>query len=179
MPDVQHNTLTGAELHEPKGIDAAGSGEIYVADGAGSGAWQDPAVNPADGSAGEVPVANGSGAVVWSPRFYIITEELSNISSAGEKYIPIPYGGNVVKVVGCLGGTITGSDATITVKDSAGNSMGAITVAQAGSAAGDVDSLVPASNQDVTDDDWIEIETDGASTNAVRWVFNIVIERDA
>lgn len=39
MANVAHSTLTGAELHEPKGIDAASSGEVYVADGLGSGGW--------------------------------------------------------------------------------------------------------------------------------------------
>lgn len=39
MANVQHSSLTGAELHEPKGADSASSGEVYVSDGAGSGAW--------------------------------------------------------------------------------------------------------------------------------------------
>lgn len=34
-----HSSLTGAELHEPKGVETANNGEVYVADGAGSGAW--------------------------------------------------------------------------------------------------------------------------------------------
>ena len=34
-----HSTLTGADLHEPKGVAAASAGQIYIADGAGSGAW--------------------------------------------------------------------------------------------------------------------------------------------
>lgn len=34
-----HRDLTGADLHEPKGIDTASLGEMYVADGAGSGSW--------------------------------------------------------------------------------------------------------------------------------------------
>jgi microcystin-dependent protein len=34
-----HKNLTGADLHEPKGADTAASGEVYVADGAGSGSW--------------------------------------------------------------------------------------------------------------------------------------------
>lgn len=37
MPE--HNTLTGAQLHEPKGADTANADEVYVADGAGSGNW--------------------------------------------------------------------------------------------------------------------------------------------
>lgn len=38
---VQHNQLTGADLHEPKGVASAVVGTSYVADGAGSGAWSD------------------------------------------------------------------------------------------------------------------------------------------
>ncbi len=39
MADVQHVALTGADLHEPKGVAAANDNEIYTADGAGGGAW--------------------------------------------------------------------------------------------------------------------------------------------
>lgn len=38
--DVQHKDLTGAELHEPKGVDSASGGTVYVADGSGSGLWR-------------------------------------------------------------------------------------------------------------------------------------------
>jgi len=37
MANVAHASLTGADLHEPKGVASASSGDIYVADGAGSG----------------------------------------------------------------------------------------------------------------------------------------------
>ncbi len=39
MANVNHNTLTDPYLHEPRGISTAASGDVYVADGAGSGAW--------------------------------------------------------------------------------------------------------------------------------------------
>lgn len=39
MADVQHASLTGALLHEPKGADTAVANRVYVSDGAGSGAW--------------------------------------------------------------------------------------------------------------------------------------------
>jgi hypothetical protein len=39
MANVQHSTLTGSDLHEPKGIAAASANTVYVADGAASGAW--------------------------------------------------------------------------------------------------------------------------------------------
>ncbi len=39
MANVSHVTLTGTEVHEPKGVDTADLGEVYVADGNGSGNW--------------------------------------------------------------------------------------------------------------------------------------------
>ena len=37
---VTHASLTGAELHESKGVAAATSGQVYVANGSGSGTWR-------------------------------------------------------------------------------------------------------------------------------------------
>lgn len=36
---TQHASLTGADLHEPKGASSASSGQVYIADGLGSGVW--------------------------------------------------------------------------------------------------------------------------------------------
>lgn len=40
MSNVSHASLTGSNLHEPKGADTAVNGTVYVANGAGSGTWQ-------------------------------------------------------------------------------------------------------------------------------------------
>lgn len=40
MANVNHSTLTDPYLHEPKGVAAASSGTVYVANGAGSGSWR-------------------------------------------------------------------------------------------------------------------------------------------
>lgn len=40
MANINHNTLTDPYLHEPKGASTAASGDIYIADGAGSGDWK-------------------------------------------------------------------------------------------------------------------------------------------
>ena len=37
MANVEHSSLTGSALHEPKGVSVANSGEAYVANGSGSG----------------------------------------------------------------------------------------------------------------------------------------------
>ena len=37
---TEHNAITDPEIHEPKGVAAASADQVYVADGAGSGAWR-------------------------------------------------------------------------------------------------------------------------------------------
>lgn len=39
MANVAHSTLALLEVHEPKGIADASAGDVYVADGSGSGSW--------------------------------------------------------------------------------------------------------------------------------------------
>ena len=39
MANVNHSALTDPYLHEPKGASTASSGDIYLANGAGSGTW--------------------------------------------------------------------------------------------------------------------------------------------
>ena len=38
---IEHRFATDPEIHEPKGITTATAGNVYVANGAGSGTWQD------------------------------------------------------------------------------------------------------------------------------------------
>ena len=39
---MQHVDIEDPNIHEPKGISTATAGQVYVADGAGSGSWTDP-----------------------------------------------------------------------------------------------------------------------------------------
>ena len=39
---IQHNLITGSDLHEPKGVAAASNKTVYVANGSGSGVWTAP-----------------------------------------------------------------------------------------------------------------------------------------
>jgi len=154
MASIQHASLTDPNIHEPKGIAAASAGQTYVADGSGSGAWTTPdAVQD------------------------VITTVIADVSSAETIYVPIPYAGTVAKVQTVLEGAITVADATVTVSNSASASMGTLTIAFTSSAAGDVDTLAPASNNVVTDDDYITIATDGGSTDAQRLWVTVVVSR--
>ena len=42
----RHSTLTDPAIHEPKGISTATNGQVYVANGAGSGAWANQSTIP-------------------------------------------------------------------------------------------------------------------------------------
>jgi hypothetical protein len=155
MANVNHSTLTDPYLHEPKGAASASSGDVYVANGAGSGAW----------TAKET-------LIELSLEGY-----LENVSAVEKVYVPIPFAGTVVKILTVLEAVISSSNSTVTVKNAAGSSMGTLTITASGSAAGDVDTLVPASNNTVTADSFITIESDGASTNTAKLRFVVVLDR--
>ena len=63
---VEHSTLTGSDLHEPKGVASASTGQVYIANGSGSGAW----------------TAHHNRCV--------LTVELANISAASSCYVATP-----------------------------------------------------------------------------------------
>lgn len=155
MANVNHSSLTDPYLHEPKGVAAAASGEVYVANGSGSGAW----------TAKET-------LIELSLEGY-----LENVSAVEKVYVPIPFAGTVVKILTVLEAVISSANSTVTVKNAAGSSMGTLTITASGSAAGDVDILVPASNNTVTADSFITIESDGASTNTAKLRFVVVLDR--
>ena len=151
MANVNHSTITDPYLHEPKGVAAASSGDVYVADGSGSGTWEDH-------------------------RRSVITVHFDDLSSSEDIYVPIPFAGTVSRITTVLEGAISGGDVTVTVKDSSANSMGTITIAHSGSAAGDVDSLDPSSNNTVTDNDYVLVQGDGGANSHVDCLVAIVVE---
>lgn len=144
-----HSALTGSDLHEPKGVASASVGKVYVADGLGSGSWTNPP--------------------------YAISAVIPDVSTADQVYIGIPFAGTVVKVVTVLEGSLTTANATITVRNAANASMGTITVTQSGSAAGDIDVLNPSSNNTVTNDSRIRVDTDGASDTTRRLFVTVFV----
>lgn len=105
------------------------------------------------------------------------TTIIDDVSTAGQVYLTIPFAGTVTKVDSVLNGAIATADAVLTVKDGDGNSMGTITIANSSSAAGDKDSLSPSSNNGIAAGETIEIETNGASTNAVRVFLTVTVKR--
>ena len=155
MPTIEHSELTTTELHEPKGVAGIDANKVYVSNGSNSGAWTD----------------------LDAATTYVISGVIDNISTAATVYIPTPEAGTVKQVTTVLGGTIATSAVAVVVKNAAAATMGTITVNDAGSAAGDIDSVTPSTNNTFTANSFVTIDTDGASTNTVKLYFSLLVER--
>ena len=109
---------------------------------------------------------------------YFLTGTIDDVSTAFTSRIAVPDGGRVIKVITVLGGTIATADAGITLKvGTTAMTGGTITVAYSGSAAGDVDTCEPTGANNVEQDGYIGIATDGASTNTHSLHYTIIIRR--
>lgn len=89
-------------------------------------------------------------------------------------YIRVPFRCRVLKATGILGGAITTADGTVTVAAN-GNTLATIAVPQAGSAAGQLFSAVPASPTYLNEDDVIAVTPSGASGAAVPMHFSVSV----
>ena len=139
-----HSTLTGADLHEPKGVASANADDIYIANGSGSGAWS---------------AANNN---------IYLSVTLANVSAASSVWIPSPCTGNITKIQTIINGAIATSDVVISTEiNGTAVTNGNITITQSGSAAGDVDSSSPSGNRTLAIGNKLEVITNGASTNTV------------
>ena len=151
---TEHKNIADAERHEPKGISTAGVDTVYIATG------------------------GGSGTGTWKYPTYTLTAVIDDISTAQSDWVVAPYAGTVTKIYSVIDAAITVADATLSF-EIGGTAMtsGNITVTQAGSAAGDVDSSTPSANNTVTAGQAIELITDGGSTTASKATITLVIQR--
>lgn len=90
-------------------------------------------------------------------------------------YVRVPFRCRLMKVAGVLGGAITTADGTITVAANA-TTLTTFTVTQAGSAAGQLFSSVPASPTYLNEDDVIVLTPSGASGAAVPMHYSISVK---
>ena len=64
---IEHKDTPEAGLHEPKGASTASSGQVYVGNGAGSGAWEAPQLTgQGAATSGDLAFSSGLGGVTWT-----------------------------------------------------------------------------------------------------------------
>ena len=109
---------------------------------------------------------------------YFLTAEIEDISTASSTFVAIPDGGKIVKIITALQGAISGGNAAVTF-EIGGTAItgGGITVANSGSAAGDIDSSEPTAANQVEEGGSIEMITDGGSTGTKKLGVTFVIRR--
>lgn len=71
---IQHLNIPDAQIHEPKGVVSASAGQVYVANGSGSGVWKKPDSATLAGMSGDggstnlIPISNGSNGFTFKRR---------------------------------------------------------------------------------------------------------------
>lgn len=111
---------------------------------------------------------------------YTLQATMATVSTAGQVYIPIPKGGSgkIARITAIINGAIATADVDFTAKiGGVAVTGGLIVMPYTSSGAGDQVSVNPTAKNDVVEGAQMEIETDGASTNAVAGFFLIEIIR--
>lgn len=158
---VAHADLTGADLHEPKGISTAAADTHYAADGAGTGTWQKI-------SSSEINTLS-----IFNTNIFFLTVRIPDIGTASSVYVPIPVNCTLNRVVTSIQAAPTGADTVLTIANYALTTIGTITIAFSGSAAGDIDTLTATTNNTFLADTFLKITTDGGATNAVEAIVTL------
>jgi hypothetical protein len=109
--------------------------------------------------------------VVNSLRKIYLTVQVTDLtaSSALVYGVPVPAAGTVTKIWSRLNAALTTGNATLTGKiGSSAITNGVVTITQAGSAAGDIDSATPTAAHAVVAGDNLTVTVGGTNTGGVR-----------
>lgn len=106
----------------------------------------------------------------------LVTVVIGDVSTAGSVFVVPGVAGTVVGVSNVIDAAITAADAGLTFEIGGVEITGAdITIANAGSAAGDVDQSTPSALNVITASDALEVVKDGLSTTTSNGVVTFEI----
>lgn len=152
MPNVFHKDLTGAELHEPKDIDSAGVSTVYVADGSGSGTWQKITESELN-TTGELGQ-------------FVVNANLADLHLASVYYLAVPRNATLKRAVITVYAAVDADTLVEVFNGDTSVVIGNVTLTAAGSAAGSTFSLAISTNNSFSEDTFVRLTSDGASTGA-------------
>lgn len=153
---TEHRLLTGASLHEPKGVENATQGQVYVADGNGSGSWVD-----------RFSGINNLNTVILSGK----VDDVSTPNSSF--FVVAPLKANIVKVYATLSDTISTSASTMTLYKNNVAQTPTITIPTSGSGPGATTTTEITPNIPVVEGDVLEFRSNGASETAASLFVSI------
>lgn len=147
-----HRDLTGADLHEPKGIELAQTGTSYISNGLGSGTWK---------LIGEDEIDTES---IKNVNTYKVTYRIDNIENPSTHFLPVSDNSTLLRVTGVINGPLTGAPSNIELKNGGLLSMGVFNVDYLNSAAGTMYTMFPTANAVLPDTSFITLTNDGNAT---------------
>jgi hypothetical protein len=153
-----HKDLTGADLHEPKGITSATLGQVYVADGAGSGAWTSK---------------NGD---ILNANTYSLNGTIDDLGTAGSScFFYVQQKSQMTKLAAVTYAALTGANAVLTIYINGVLFADSLTVPFTGSSTGGnaFTSIVTANT--ITAGSVIEVRSDGGPSNAVKGTVSLLL----
>lgn len=154
---VEHSTLTGADLHEPKGVAAASANEVYHADGLGSGSWSDPLDRVKNLNSVEKDGV------------------IADVSTAGSNvFFYINRACTLTKLSTVLYGTLTVADAILSIYKNNVLQAQTLTIPFTGSGIAVTNVLNLSPSYTFVDGDVIEIRSDGGSTGAIALAVSLL-----
>lgn len=145
---TEHRLLTGASLHEPKGVESATAGQVYVADGSGSGVWTD------------------KDATNLALNRFSLSGIVPDVSEASSFYATVPTKSVLTKLFYVLSGTITVANSVVTIYKNGIAQTPTVTIPFTGSGAGIGNSVNISPNIAFNEGDIIRVASDGASTSS-------------
>lgn len=150
---VAHRDLTGADLHEPKGVATASIDTIYVADGSGSGSWK------------KVEATSLSGTSIKNLNKFHVSGYFQNMNTASTSiYIPVRADTRLLQVY-VTQQSNNSANITLSFFDNLNNSMGeGLVLISAGSAAGNTYTFAPTAASVFTADTFLRVTTSGGGT---------------
>jgi hypothetical protein len=157
---IEHKDLTGAQLHEPKGADTAADGTVYVADGSGSGAWENLLSS------------------VYNLNLYPMEQTFPDLATAGSLYFNVPYKSEINKLNVLLYGAID-ADTLITIYINGVLFADSLILQASGSAAGQKKTLAVTTPHSIPAGSIVTITSDGAATAAVKGEVQLEMEATA
>lgn len=150
---VQHKDITEANLHETKGVSVAANNSFLKANG---------------------------GVGVWAFDEDFIDLDIANISTLTSYNLIMPHTGTLIKMFSVIDSAIATANATLQLSIAGVNvTNGLITITQAGSAAGDIDSATPTALNTATQGQLVTVTVGGGATGTTRCHVSIIFLRTA
>lgn len=145
-----HKDLAGADLHEPKGIAAATSGQVYIANGSGTGAW------------------TSKNADVINTNVYTLDLVHTDIASTTEKlYFYVATKSKILNLV-CIVNAVVDANTVLTVYNVGVLMADSLTLTAAGSAIGTKFTSSTFAANTIVAGSVVEVRSDGAATGVSK-----------